>query len=281
MSKKSSLGRGLNALIPNKKGAEAGGSTQVQTLNLERVTQAAYQPRQVFEPESLAELAQSIREKGVLQPLLVRPRGDAFEIVAGERRWRASQLAGLTEIPVIIRDLGDREALEIAIIENLQREDLGPLEEARAYQALLDHGLNQEGVAQAVGKGRSTVTNALRLLSLPESALKALDSGTISAGHARAILAQPEKDRAWALEQITARGLNVREAEALKRETKTHQPIKVNPPRAYKQVELDLSRRTGTKVRITGEDKGKVEFNYASREELDRILHLLGYEADE
>lgn len=280
MSKKSNLGRGLDALLGKPK-TEASSAGQVQNLKIERIVQAAYQPRQVFEPDSLAELAQSIREKGVLQPLLVRPRGDAFEIVAGERRWRASQLAGLTELPVIIRDLGDREALEIAIIENLQREDLGPLEEARAYQALMDQGLNQEGVAQAVGKGRSTVANALRLLTLGDAALKALDTGKISAGHARAILAQPEKDRAWALEQITVRGLNVREAEALKREAKGASPIKVNPPRAYRQLELDLSRRTGTKVRITGEDKGRVELNYASREELDRILELLGLTAEE
>ena len=150
MSKKSSLGRGLDALLA-RPAADAPGGPQVQTLNIDRIVQAAYQPRQVFQPEALAELAQSIREKGVLQPLLVRPRGDAFEIVAGERRWRASQLAGLTQLPVVIRDLGDRDALEIAIVENLQREDLGPLEEARAYQALIDHGLNQEGVAQAVG----------------------------------------------------------------------------------------------------------------------------------
>lgn len=277
MSKRSSLGRGLDALLGKPQEA---GATQVQTLKLERIVRAAYQPRQVFEPEALAELAQSIKEKGVLQPLLVRPRGDAFEIVAGERRWRASQLAGLTEIPVIIRDLGDREALEFAIIENLQREDLGPLEEARAYQTLMEHGLNQEGVGHAVGKGRSTVANALRLLTLSEAAQAALENGKISAGHARAILAQPEKDRAWALEQITTRGLNVREAEALKREARQSAPIKVNPPRAYKQVELDLSRRTGTKVRITGADKGRVELNYSSREELDRILGLLGYAAE-
>lgn len=285
MSKKSSLGRGLDALLGGKTQAEAGAvgvnGPGVHSLKISQITQAAYQPRQVFAPEALAELAQSIREKGVLQPLLVRPRGDTFEIVAGERRWRASQLAGLTELPVIIRDLGDREALEIAIVENLQREDLGPLEEARAYQALLDQGLNQEGVAQAVGKGRSTVANALRLLTLGEAALRALDTGQISAGHARAILAQPEKDRAWALEQITTRHLNVREAEGLKREAKAGAPIKVNPPRAYRQLELDLSRRTGTKVRITGEDKGRVELNYASREELDRILELLGYAAEE
>ncbi len=283
MSKKSSLGRGLDALLARPV-AEAAGTVSsggVQTLDISRIVQAAYQPRQVFDPGSLAELAQSIREQGVLQPLLVRPRGESFEIVAGERRWRASQLAGLSELPVIIRDLGDREALEIAIVENLQREDLGPLEEARAYQALLDHGLNQERVAQAVGKGRSTVSNALRLLTLGEGALRALDGGQISAGHARAILAQPDVDRTWALEQITSRGLNVREAEALRRESRTVAPIKVNPPRTYRQLELDLSRRTGTRVRITGEEKGKVELNYSSREELDRVLGLLGFEAEE
>lgn len=288
MSKKSSLGRGLDALLGKKEertgtapASAPAVSEGVQTLGIERISQAAYQPRQIFEPTALAELAQSIKEKGVLQPLLVRPRGDAFEIVAGERRWRASQLAGLTELPVIIRDLGDREALEIAIIENLQRENLGPLEEARAYQALMEHGMNQEAVALAVGKGRSTVTNALRLLTLPEKVLGALEEGSIHAGHARAILAQPEGDRLWALEQIRARGLNVREAEALKREKKQAAPIKVNPPRAYRQVELDLSRRTGTRVKITGEDKGRVELNFGSREELERILELLGYEAEE
>ncbi|MEW6422466.1 MAG: ParB/RepB/Spo0J family partition protein [Deinococcota bacterium] len=282
MSKKSSLGRGLDALLSRPPLTEAPvGTAAVQSVRVDRIVQAAYQPRQVFEPQALAELAGSIREKGVLQPLLVRPRGENFEIVAGERRWRAAQLAGLAEVPVLIRDLGDREALEIAIIENLQREDLGPLEEARAYQALLDQGLNQEGVAQAVGKGRSTISNALRLLTLPEAALRALERGEISAGHARAILAQPEEDRAWALDQIRARRLNVREAEALKREARTPAPIPVNPPRPYRQVELALSRRTGTKVRITGGDKGRVELNYASREELDRILDLLGYAAED
>ncbi|ABF46625.1 MULTISPECIES: ParB/RepB/Spo0J family partition protein [Deinococcus] len=281
MSKKSSLGRGLDALLSRPQSAESSSGTAVQNVRVDRIVQAAYQPRQVFEPEALAELAGSIREKGVLQPLLVRPRGENFEIVAGERRWRAAQLAGLVEVPVLIRDLGDREALELAIIENLQREDLGPLEEARAYQALLDQGLNQEAVAQAVGKGRSTISNALRLLTLPEAALRALEKGEISAGHARAILAQPEEDRTWALDQIRTRRLNVREAEALKRTARTTAPLPVNPPRPYRQVELALSRRTGTKVRITGEDKGRVELNYASREELDRILELLGYAAED
>ncbi|WP_104991817.1 ParB/RepB/Spo0J family partition protein [Deinococcus sp. NW-56] len=284
MSRKSSLGRGLDALLskPQPTPDTAAGGGGVQTVPVGRIVQAAYQPRQVFEPEPLAELAGSIREKGVLQPLLLRPRGENFEIVAGERRWRASQLAGLTEVPAIIRDLGDREALEIAIIENLQREDLGPLEEARAYQTLLEQGLNQEGVARAVGKGRSTVSNALRLLTLPGEALRALEGGEISAGHARAVLAQPEGDRLWALDQIRARRLSVREAEALQRETRgAAGPIPVNPPRAHRQVELALSRRTGTRVRITGEDKGRVELSFASREELDRLLELLGYAADE
>ncbi|GAA4006275.1 ParB/RepB/Spo0J family partition protein ParB [Deinococcus rubellus] len=278
MSKKSSLGRGLDALLSRPVSAAP---LSAQSLKIEQIVQAAYQPRQVFVPESLAELAQSIRDKGVLQPLLVRPRGEHFEIVAGERRWRAAQLAGLSEVPVIIRDLADREALEIAIVENLQREDLGPLEEARAYQTLLDQGHNQEGVAKAVGKGRSTVANALRLLSLPPEALAALENGEISAGHARAVLALPEVDRAWALSEIRTRHLNVRGAEALKREERRRGgesvPIKVNPPRPWRQVELALSRRTGTKVKITGDDKGRLELSYSSREELDRILDVLGY----
>ena len=267
------LGRGLDALLSRP--ATMLGRPASQSLGIDRIVQAGYQPRQVFEPGALAELAQSIRDKGVLQPLLVRPRGDSFEIVAGERRWRAAGLAGLTEVPVIIRDLSDREALEIAIVENLQREDLGPLEEARAYQTLLEQGLNQEGVAQAVGKGRSTVSNALRLLQLPPAALRALEAGEISAGHARAVLALPEGDRVWALDQIHARKLSVREAEALKREARAPAPIKVNPPRAYRQIELNLSRSVGTKVRIQGEDKGKIELNFGSREELDRLVSLL------
>ncbi|AZI42883.1 ParB/RepB/Spo0J family partition protein [Deinococcus psychrotolerans] len=281
MPKKSSLGRGLDALLSRP----ANALSASQNLKIDQIVQAAYQPRQVFVPESLAELAQSIRDKGVLQPLLVRPRGEHFEIVAGERRWRAAQLAGLTEVPVMIRDLADRDALEIAIVENLQREDLGPLEEARAYQTLLDQGLNQEGVAKAVGKGRSTVANALRLLSLPPEALVALENGEISAGHARAVLAMPEADRLWALNEILSRHLNVRGAEALKREERGRagesRPIKVNPPRPWRQVELSLSRRTGTKVKITGDDKGRLELNYGSRDELERLLELLGYAAEE
>nr|WP_281377036.1 ParB/RepB/Spo0J family partition protein [Deinobacterium chartae] len=250
---------------------------RAQSLSIERIVQAAYQPRQTFEPEALADLAASIREKGVLQPILVRPRAEdnAFEIVAGERRWRAAQLAGLSEIPAIVRDMSDREALEVAIVENLQREDLGPIEEARAYAALLERGLSQEEVAQAVGKGRSTVANALRLLSLPAAALEALEAGEISAGHARAILAQPEEDRDWALQTILRKKLTVREAEALRREPR---PTNELVPRAHAHIERDLSRQIGAKVRIKGEDKGRLELSFHSREELDRLLELLGYQ---
>lgn len=271
MSKKSSggLGRGLDALL-----AKPQSSAGVQTLRVDQIVQAQYQPRQTFEPEALAELAQSIRDKGVLQPLLLRPRGERFEIVAGERRWRAAQLAGLVEVPVVIRDLSDRDALEIAIVENLQREDLGPLEEARAYQALLDQGHNQEGVARAVGKGRSTVANALRLLTLPGSALQALEAGEISAGHARAILAQPEADRVWALTQIRTRSLSVREAEALQRGKTGEGPRRVSA-RPWRQLELDLSRSVGTRVKISGADKGKIELSFGSPEELERLLGML------
>lgn len=272
-SKKSSLGRGLGALLSPAKSAGS-----VQSLKLSQIVPAAYQPRQIFEPQALADLAQSIRDKGVLQPLTVRPRGEHFEIVAGERRWRAAGLAGLSEVPVIIRDLSDRDALEIAIVENLQRENLGPLEEARAYQTLLEQGHSQEDIARAVGKGRSTVANALRLLSLPPAALNALERGDISAGHARAVLALPETDRDWALEQILSRQLNVRGAEGLRREAA--KPSSKRPAQAaqpWRQLELSLSRRTGTKVKIVGEDKGRLELSYGSREELERLLELLGY----
>ncbi|WP_027481068.1 ParB/RepB/Spo0J family partition protein [Deinococcus pimensis] len=280
MSRKSSLGRGLDALLARPAAESLSEPTPTptapRTLPVERIVQSSYQPRQVFAPEALAELAQSVRDKGVLQPLLVRPVGDRYEIVAGERRWRAAQLAGLTEVPVVVRELQDREALEIAIVENLQREDLGPLEEARAYQALADQGLGHEGVAQAVGKSRSTVSNALRLLTLPEPVLRALEDGEISAGHARAILSKPEADRLWTLDQVRARGLNVRDTEALQRPTKAEPAPKPQTARPWRQLELDLSRSVGTRVRINGSaERGRIELSFGSQEELDRLLGLL------
>lgn len=278
MSKKSSLGRGLDALMG--KPLEPVPPTTPQNLPLEQLSPSPQQPRVNFEPEALADLASSIREKGVLQPLLVRRVGERYEIVAGERRWRASSLAGLTEIPVIVRDLSDLETLEIAIIENLQREDLGPVEEARAYARLLEHGKSQEEVAGVVGKGRSTIANALRLLALPEDALRALENGDITSGHARAILAQPDDDRVWALTQILNGGLNVRQAEAIRREKSANARANALLNRPFAPLELDLSRALGTKVRIAGsEKKGKLELSYGSSEELQGLLDRLGYEA--
>ena len=278
MSKKSSLGRGLDALMG--KPAEAFTSNLIpQTLPLECLIPSPYQPRAHFEPGALADLASSIREKGVLQPLLVRKIGEKYEIVAGERRWRASSLAGLLEVPVVVRELSNTDALEIAIIENLQREDLGPVEEARAFARLLEQGRSQDEVAAAVGKGRSTIANALRLLALPMDALSALENGDITAGHARAILAQPEEDRLWALTQILNGGLNVRQAEGLSRERTFPTRVNASLERPFAPLELDLSRTLGTKVRIAGSDKkGKLELSYGSSEELQGLLDKLGYE---
>jgi ParB family transcriptional regulator, chromosome partitioning protein len=274
------LGRGLDALIPKINSEEKKEITN--QLPIKQLEPNPKQPRGHFDEAALEELTASIREKGVLQPLLVRPRGKRFEIVAGERRWRAAQRAGLEEVPVVIRELTDRETLEIALIENLQREDLGALEEARAYNQLLELGTTQDEVAKAVGKARSTITNALRLLQLTKDAQLALEDGSITAGHARAILSQPAVDRDWALEQIVVRDLTVRQAEMLKREPPPETLAKqaaLEKPRVHRQLELELSRIAGTKVKIVGQDKGKLELYYHNIEDLNRILEILGYEA--
>jgi ParB family transcriptional regulator, chromosome partitioning protein len=277
VAKRSGLGRGLDALLPK---VERGG---VEQVNLEQLHVSPYQPRKRIDPEAIAELAASIAEKGVLQPLLVRPSLTGYEIVAGERRFRAAKQAGLNSVPVIVKNLNDQETLEIAIIENLQRENLNAVEEALAFRKLMEFGLNQEDVAKAVGKSRSAVANTLRLLQLPEGALKALEDERISAGHARAILAQPEDDRLWALEQVLMQNLNVRQAEALIRPSVS--PIMPKRDSAaqdhsvFEQLEEDLSRFVGTKAKIIGRDSGKIELYFHSREELERLMNLLGYQA--
>lgn len=263
------LGRGLDALLPRAEKAP-------QSLPLDRLRPAPGQPRKVFDPVSIAELTASIAEKGVLQPLLVRPVGDGFEIVAGERRYRAAKEAGLDEVPVVVRELSDQAALEIAIVENLQREDLSPVEEAKAFQQLLEFGANQEEVGKAVGKSRSAVANSLRLLTLPPQALEALEVGEISAGHARAILAQPAEDRSWALEKIISGQLTVRQAEILKRRL-SRGPRDVSDGR-YRQLEEDLARHAGTRVKVMGGKRGRIELHFHSEDELQRLLELLGYQ---
>lgn len=265
------LGRGLDALLPKVQGG-------IEQMAVERLTPSPNQPRKRMDEAAIAELSASIADKGVLQPILVRPSQDGFEIVAGERRYRAAVRAGLASVPVVVRDLDDREMLEVAIVENLQREDLNPVEEARAFKQLLDFGLNQEQVGRAVGRSRSAVANSLRLLSLPEAGLTALEQGVITAGHARAVLAQPEDDRLWALERIVERGLSVREAEALKRATARGRGRAAGDGR-YQRLEEDLSRHAGTRVRISGGKRGRIELHFHSEDELTRLLELLGYQA--
>ena len=276
--KPGALGRGLDALLPKAT------NNQTNKAAIKDLIPNKDQPRTTFDEAALEELASSIRSKGVLQPLLVRPKGKKYEIIAGERRYRAAQLAGLEEVPIIIREFSDQETLEIALIENLQREDLNPLEEARGYKNLLEFGITQDEAAQAVGKARSTVTNALRLLNLSPNAQQALEEASISAGHARALLGIPEQHRDWALDQILSNDLNVRQAEALKRTSETDarfgtSATQIPPkPRVHRQLELELSRFSGTKVRIVGEQKGRLELYYHSPEDLNRLLEMLGYE---
>ena len=277
MPAKRSLGRGLDALLP-KAEKERG----VEQVTLSELTVSVYQPRKRLDPEGVAELARSVAQRGVLQPLLVRPTDTGYEIVAGERRFRAAEQVGLKTVPVVVKTLSDRETLEIALIENVQREDLSAVEEARAFQQLLEFGMSQEEVADAVGKSRSAVANTLRLLRLEDAALTALDEGQISAGHARAILAQPETDQGWALVSILEKGLSVRQAEGLKRPSaaeRTDGARGAGETRRYGDLELNLSRTVGTKVRVSGGKKGKIELHFGSREELERLLELLNYQA--
>lgn len=277
MPAKRSLGRGLDALLP-KVEKERG----VEQVALSELTVSVYQPRKRLDPEGVAELARSVAQKGILQPLLVRPTDTGYEIVAGERRFRAAEQVGLKTVPVVVKTLTDRETLEIALIENVQREDLSAIEEARAFQQLLEFGMSQEEVADAVGKSRSAVANTLRLLRLENAALTALDEGQISAGHARAILAQPEADQGWALTSILEKGLSVRQAEGLKRPSaveRTDGTLGAGETRRYGDLELNLSRTVGTKVRVSGDKKGKIELHFGSREELERLLELLNYQA--
>jgi ParB family transcriptional regulator, chromosome partitioning protein len=274
------LGRGLAALLGEVDSASPAAAASARSIPIEQVRPGPYQPRRRFGEEELADLAQSIREKGILQPLLVRPLAEAgpeagFELVAGERRWRAAQRVGLHEVPVIIRPLADAEALEIALVENLQREDLGPLEEAEAYSRLLhEFGRTQAALAEAVGKSRSHVANMVRLLSLPPPVRRHLEEGALSAGHARALLAAA--DPAALAAQIVRRGLNVRMTERL-----AQQGIRLRAPRRPRDadtaaLERDLASRLGLRVTVAPKKRGgTLSLHYMSHEQLDGILRLL------
>lgn len=273
------LGRGLAALFGEGPAVgEASGA--VREVAIELVRPGAFQPRRRFAEEELEALAQSVREKGVLQPLLVRPlEGEeaAYELVAGERRWRAAQRAGLHQVPVLVRPMSNVEALEIALIENLQREDLTALEEADAYRRLTgEFGRTQSAVASALGKSRSHVANTLRLLSLPESVRRRLEEGALSAGHARALLGA--EDPAALAGEVIRRGLNVRVTEQLVKRRAAPRRVGERPPRDADTAALenDLARVLGLRVTIARKTRGgAVTLYYGNLDQLDRVLALL------
>lgn len=276
---KKALGRGLEALIPKRPMEERKGAAQ--QIPIAKIKPNPYQPRKIFKPEDLQELTQSIKEKGVLQPIVVRKKGDLWEIIAGERRYRASQKLGLLTIPAVEVQASDVEALEIALIENLQRTDLSPLEEAEGYQRLQEEfNMTQEQIAQKVGKDRATVANALRLLRLGVEVKSLLAAGALTAGHARvlAALSNPQDQRKWA-ERIARDGTSVREVERWLQDQKG--PVKKTKATKAKdanvaKLEESLRHWLGTKVtiRTNGRQKGVVQFEYYSLDDLDRILNL-------
>jgi ParB family chromosome partitioning protein len=284
-TKRRPLGRGLAALFGEAEAGHGSDPASQRRVPIELIRPGALQPRRRFAEAELDALAQSIREKGVLQPLLVRPvaedpiaeRDVAFELVAGERRWRAAQRVGLHEVPVIVRALADTEALEIALVENLQREDLSPLEEAGAYSRLMaEFGRTQAGLAEAVGKSRSHVANTLRLLSLPAPVRHRLDEGELSAGHARALLAAA--DPVALAEEVVRRGLNVRATERLV-QRRAQMPPEPRP-RVRDADTLALERDLGAVLglRVTLEPKargGALTLHYASLDQLDRLIRVL------
>ena len=273
------LGRGLAALFGEAEGDAAADPATQRQVPIELIRPGAFQPRRRFAEAELDALAQSIREKGILQPLLVRPLAGeeaAFELVAGERRWRAAQRVGVHEVPVIVRPLADSEALEIALVENVQREDLAPLEEAEAYSRLMEEfGRTQASLAEAVGKSRSHVANTLRLLSLPAPVRRRLDEGELSAGHARALLAATDPVALAA--EVVRRGLNVRATERLvQRRAEMPRPRRRLRDADTVKLEGDLGALLGLRVTLEPKKRGgALTLHYASLDQLDRVLSLL------
>jgi ParB family chromosome partitioning protein len=276
--KRPALGRGLGALIP-----ETPVPDTPSEVDLDLLAPNSFQPRVQFDDERLDELARSIKAHGVIQPIVVRRRGRHYEIIAGERRWRAAQRAGLLRVPVIIRDVPDEKVLEVALIENIQRENLNPIDEAKAYRRLIDEfGLTQEGVATAVAKDRSSVANYLRLLNLPEIVRADVARGALSMGHARAILGLEREDQQAAVARdVTARGMSVRATESMVRRLASA-PAERAPSTAAvtdvhtRQAEEKLRFALGTRVRIVRKGQaGRIEIDFVSEDELQRLYEYL------
>jgi ParB family chromosome partitioning protein len=297
--KKKGLGRGLDALLGSVRemeaasesaqsnaedsiSADARGQDRVTALPIEAIQRGRFQPRRDFDADSLRELADSIAAQGVIQPIVVRPVGESgYEIIAGERRWRAAQQAGLSEIPVVVREVDEQAAIAIALIENIQRDDLNPLEEATALQRLLgEFGLTHQQVAEAVGKSRTTVTNLLRLLELNDDVKQGLEQGRLEMGHARALLGLRGPQQSGAAAQVVAKGLSVRETEKLVRRLQQEgeetpvRPRRTDPDPNVRRLQEDLTDRLGARVQIQQGNRGagKLVIAYNSLDELDGIL---------
>jgi ParB family chromosome partitioning protein len=280
---KQALGKGLGALIPDLSSLDdkERKALGISEIALDKIIPNEYQPRKTFDDGKLKELAASIREQGVIQPVIVhRTAGGSYQLIAGERRWRASRLAGLKTIPALVKEATKRELLEMALIENIQREDLNALEAAEAYKRLQDEfKLTQEDLAKRVGKERSTITNFLRLLGLPREVKQDLATGALSMGHAKAILSlERVRDQVLAAQMIAKKGLSVREAEALASRLKsTPKEKKARQSHELKAVEEKLRKSLGTKVTIAAKAKGgRIVIEYYSNDELDRIVEKIG-----
>ncbi len=276
---KRGLGRGLEALIAD---AGTGNVDEPMEIAVGDIMPNAMQPRRRFDDEKMQELVQSVKEHGVVQPILVRRRGDKYELVAGERRWRAAQAAGLRGIPAVVRDLSDADAMQVALIENLQREDLNPMEEAEAFERLgREHSLTQEQIATRVGRSRPHIANTLRLLQLHDTVQDMVRSGALAMGHARALLPLRGLEQVRVAEAAVSKGLSARGVEDIVRRMMSGgEPAK--RPRAVRRMpelvdaESELREVLGTRVRIDGSDrKGRIEISYYSRDDLQRIVDIL------
>jgi len=282
MAKRPALGKGLGALIPD---IEKEDRKNFFSCGIEEIIPSRYQPRKGFDDGRLTELANSIKEKGIIEPLIVRKRDKGYELIVGERRWRAAQRAGIKEVPVIVRDVTTAEAMELALIENLQREDLNPLEEAEAYKRLMEEfHYTQEELAKRIGKDRATVANAVRLLKLPQEIKAYLADESISSGHARTLLGLDNPaEQKMACAKVIKRSLSVRETERLVKRLnaqRSKRDVDVMPPREEELnlefLEETLRKFLGTKVRIPKRGrKGKIEIEFYSEEDLERIVEII------
>ena len=277
--KRQALGRGLDALLPKAPiPSKVASESALMELDVDQVRPNALQPRLAFEPDKLEELAASIKENGVIQPIVVRRKKGGYEIIAGERRWRATQKAELAKIPAIVQDVSDEKMLEMALVENLQRDELSPIEEAHAYQLLIEQfGLTQERVARRVGRSRTAVTNTLRLLQLPSSIQKDVIRGELSMGHARSLIPLSKKEQLLLTQQIIELGLSVRDTERrAQRLQKPPSPAAAGKDPDVLAAEKQLEERWKTRAEIQlRKGKGRIALYFHSQEELDRLYHAL------